>query len=410
MPSKKFSLGILLLSGFIDYAGVAIVYPLLAYLLFDSSFHFLPVETSNGIRGLWLGTLIALHPLLQFFFSPIFGSLSDIKGRKKLLMLSFWICLLGYGLAVAGMYFQNIALLALYRTLTGIGGGNCSIVSAIAADISTHENKAKHFGLLNMSFGAGFTFGPFLGGVMAGSFGLVVPFATAFFLVVLNLILVWWKLDETHHVDENEQRKGRIPIFTSFYQVRQAARMPELRFVFLGLLIFSFGWSFFTEFVPLYLISRFSFNPAQIGIFYGYTGAFYSLSAGFLIYPIIRRLGTHRSLVLSMLFAGLYLLVFLKIGSSGILWIYLPLSQFFLAFAYPAFAAMISNQVSDERQGEVMGIYQSLIALALTITPFCSGSLVGSYPSLTVIVSGLLMVLASGSIKLQREAAALDAD
>jgi MFS transporter, DHA1 family, tetracycline resistance protein len=406
MRSRNLSLGILLLSGFIDYAGVAIVYPLLAYLLFDPHFHFLPVETSNAARGLWLGILIALHPLLQFFFSPILGSLSDLKGRKKLLVLSFWVSLLGYAIAVLGMYYQNLVLISIYRILTGIGGGNCSIVSAIAVDISTQDTKAKHFGLLNMSFGAGFTLGPFLGGTMAESFGLCAPFIVAFALVLLNIFLVMWKLDETRPV----HLKGRVSLFTAIYQIKQAARMPELRFVFLGLLVFSLGWSFFTEFIPLYLIDRFAFNPAQIGIYYGYTGFFYSLSAGVFIYPIIRRLGTQRSLVLSMLFSGLYLLVFLKIESISLMWLYLPLTQFFLAFAYPATAAMISNRVSEDQQGEVMGIYQSLIALALTVTPFCSGSLVGRYPSLTIIVSGILMALAAVTILLQRKTAAFDSD
>jgi len=406
MRSRKLPLGILLLSGFIDYAGIAIVYPLLAYMLFDPAFHFLPVETSSSVRGLWLGILIALYPLFQFFFSPIFGSLSDLKGRKKLLMLSFWIGLFGYALAMLSIHYQSLALLAFYRIITGIAGGNCSIVSAIVADISTEKKKAKHYGLLNMSFGAGFTLGPFLSGMLAESFGLITPFAAAFGLMALNLFVVKWKLDETRPVS----LKGKVKVFTSFYQVKQAAQMPELRFVFLGLLIFSFGWSFFTEFIPLFLISRYDFNPAQIGLYYGYTGAFYSLSAGLLIYPIIRRFGIQRTLFLSMLFSGLYLLIFLSIGSTKLLWLYLPLSQFFLAFAYPAIAALISNRVCTEKQGEVMGIYQSLIALALTITPFCSGSLVGSYPSLTVIVSGVLMAVSSVTILLQRETSVVDAN
>jgi len=170
--------------------------------------------------------------------------------------------------------------------------------------------------------------------------------------------------------------------------------MPELRFVFLALFIFSFGWSFFTEFIPLFLIDRFAFSPTQIGLFYGYTGFFYSISAGFLIYPIIRRVGAARTLYLAMLFSGLYLIAFLGVGNGKSLWLYLPLSQFFLAFVYPTISAVISNRVSEERQGEVMGIYQSLIALALTITPFFSGSLVGDYPFLTVLVSGILMIFA----------------
>lgn len=404
MSSRRLPLGILLLSGFIDYVGIAIVYPLLAYLLFDPSFHFLPPETSSSVRGLWLGILIALHPLFQFFFSPIFGSLSDLKGRKKLLLLSFWVGLIAYGCAMLSVLYQSLSLFALYRILSGIACSNCSIVSAIIADISTPQKKAKYYGLLNMSFGAGFTLGPFISGTLAENAGPIAPFAVAFALVVLNLYLVWWKLEETRHFIS----KGKVKVFLAFYQVKQAYRMPELRFIFLGLLIFSFGWSFFTEFVPLFLIDRYNFNPAEIGLFYGYTSTFYSISAGFLIYPIIKRLGTQRSLFLSMLFSGLYLGVFLAIRSTNFLWLYLPFTQFFFAFVYPAIAAIISNRVSDERQGEVMGIYQSLIALALTVTPFFSGSFVGDTPSLTVSVSAVLMAFSAIMVLLQREATAYD--
>lgn len=406
MRSRKLPLGILLLSGFIDYAGIAIVYPLLAYMLFDSSFNFLPVETTSSMRGLILGILIALSPFVQFFLSPILGSLSDLKGRKKLLLWSFWAALVGYAFAILSVAYESLVLLALYRILIGIGCANCSIVSAIVADISTSEQKAKHYGLLDMSIGAGFTLGPFLSGLLAASFGLIAPFAIAFCLVALNLWIVWWKLEETHPVS----LEGKVRFWTSIYQVREAARSPGLRYIFLALLIFSFGWSFFTEFVPLFLISRYGFNPAQVGLYYGYTGVFYALSAGFLIYPIIKWIGIQRALFLSMFFAGIYLLLFLFVKTPGVMWIYLPLSQFLLSFAYPAIAAFISNRVSDSEQGEVMGVYQSLIALAMTITPFFCGSLVGNYPSLTVIVSGLLIALSGLTILLQRESVVVESD
>ncbi len=406
MRSRRLPLSILLLSGFLDYAGVAIVYPLLAYMLFDPSCHFLPQETSNAMRGLWLGILIALHPLFQFFFSPIFGSLSDLKGRKNLLLFTFWIGLIGYVLSILGIYFQSLTLLVLYRILEGVACGNCSIVSAITADISTPEKKAKYYGLLNMSFGAGFTLGPFLSGVLADSFGLVVPFVVAFALVAVNLFLVWWKLEETRPASSF----AKVRPFMALTQIKLAAQMPHLRFIFLALLIFSLGWSFFTEFISLFLIDRYAFNPTQIGMFYGYTGACYSVAAGVIIFPIIRKLGLQRTLFLSMLFSGVYLLFLLLVKTPFMLWFYLPLSQFFLAFAYPVVSAIISNRVSKDRQGEVMGIYQSVIALALTVTPFLSGSFIGDFPALSIILSGILMAGASGIVLFQRETSLADSN
>lgn len=404
---QKMTFLVLAFSGFIDYAGVAIVYPLFAYLLFEPSLNFLPFETSNSIRGLWLGILIALHPLLQFFVAPILGSLSDLRGRKKLLIQSFSLALFGYAFAILAILWESLALLAFFRICVGIAAGNCSVVSAIVADISSEEKKAKNYGLLNMAFGAGFTLGPFLSGSIAHQVALWAPFLLAFLLVALNIVLISWKLKETNDVNY----PGKIPLFNSLIQLRQAVRLKELRFVFLSLLIFSFGWSFFTEFIPLYLLDRYHFTPAKIGLYYGYSGCFYAVSAGFLISPVLRWFKIERALFLSMLFSGAYLLLFATITNPKLLWLYLPLSQFFLALVYPTTCAVISNRVSQERQGEVMGIYQAIIAIALAMTPFFSGTFVGKYPILVVIVSSFFMILAAmTNLFLKRQTSVADMD
>lgn len=388
---RRVSFITVLFSEFIDYAGVAIAYPLFAYMLFEPSLHFLPEGTSNQVRGMWLGILLALYPLLQFFCAPIFGTLSDLRGRKKLLCWTRGLAVLGYGLAYLGCLFESISLLALYRICVGVSAGNCSIVSAIVADISLPENKAKNYGLLNMAFGAGFTLGPFLGGMLFHYVDLSTPFLTAMCLVGLNWVLVTWLFRETL----TSPRKGKIGLFDSISRIKQAIAMRELRFLFLTLLVFSFGWSFFTEFIPIFLIDHYAMTPAFIGWYYGYVGFFYAISAGFLIYPSIRRLKMEKALGLSMLFSGIYLCFFLMIEDKRLLLLYLPLSQFFLSFPYPVICALISNRVNAERQGEAMGIYQAVIALALTITPLCGGFVVGNHPYLAVLVSGILMVAAA---------------
>lgn len=81
--TKRSSFLVLLLSGFINYAGIAIVYPIFAFLLFDTDMLFFAEGTSDAIRGLWLGILIALYPIMQFFGAPVLGALSDLRGRKN---------------------------------------------------------------------------------------------------------------------------------------------------------------------------------------------------------------------------------------------------------------------------------------------------------------------------------------
>jgi MFS transporter, DHA1 family, tetracycline resistance protein len=388
---RRISFFTILFSEFIDYAGVAIAYPLFAYMLFEPSLDFLPAHTSNAVRGMWLGILLALHPLLQFISAPIFGMLSDLCGRKKWLCWTRILAVLGYIFAYFGCLFESLPLLAVYRICVGTAAGNCSIISAIVADITLPENRAKNYGLLNMAFGVGFTLGPFLGGLIFHYVNLSTPFLVAMCLVVLNWILISWQLKETL----TTPRQGKIGFFASISQIKQALTMRRLRFLFLTLLVFSFGWSLFTEFIPVFLLDHYAMTPALIGGYYGYIGFFYAISAGFLIYPFLRWLTIEKALPLSMLLAGIYLGLFLMIEDIRLLWLYLPLSQFFLAFAYPVICAMISNRVTADRQGEVMGIYQSVIALALTITPLLGGLVVGNRPYLAILISGILMIIAA---------------
>ncbi|MFN0065759.1 MAG: MFS transporter [Chlamydiales bacterium] len=388
---KKISLSVLFLSAFIDYAGVAIVFTIFAFLLFDPALSFFPPEASEWTRGMWLGVLIALHPLMQFFSSPILGAVSDLRGRKKPLIWSLVISLVGYFFAIVGVHYESLWFLAFYRILAGIGAGNSSILSATVSDLSTSEEKAKNFGFLSMSMGAGFIIAPLLGGFLSKHFGYVIPFFFPFLLVILNLLLVVWRLQETRPVATLK----RIGIFQSFTMMQRAFKIKELRFLYLSLLFFSIGWSFFIEFISLFLRKQYGFTAHETGIFYGYGAIFYAVCSGFLIFPVIRRITATRAFLWSMFLAGVSIIALLFIQSRILLWAYVPIAELFLAFVYPAATTVISLTAAESEQGEAIGISHAVNALALGISPFFVGSFVGPYPQAAVWIGGGMMIVAS---------------
>src|SRR5690554_4974954 len=105
--SKLLFLNILLI-GFIDYFGITLVYHIFATLLFDSSYPLLPAESSAFYRGAILGILIGITPFIQFFSAPILGSISDIKGRRQILIYATLIGFISYVFAVVGIYLHSI--------------------------------------------------------------------------------------------------------------------------------------------------------------------------------------------------------------------------------------------------------------------------------------------------------------
>ncbi|MCH9704369.1 MAG: MFS transporter, partial [Chlamydiae bacterium] len=316
--TKKSALSVLYFSAFIDYAGVAIVFTLFTFLLFDPTLHFLPFGTSDATRGLVLAILTALHPLAQFFSAPICGVLSDKRGRKSLMKSTVLLQVVGYSLAVFAVISQNIWLLVLYRLLTGIGAGNSSVIAAMVGDLSTPENKAKHFGLLSMSMALGFIVAPLFSSLLSAYFGILVPFCLPLALVILNYILVRTKLQESLV----QKSSKKLSPFVALTMIRRSFDMKHLRFVFLAHLLFSIGWSFFVEFNGVFLRAHFAFSAVDMGLFYGYGALFYAFSAALFILPMVKRFGATRVLFLGLLLSGLSVLGMLTFHSRLILWLY----------------------------------------------------------------------------------------
>jgi len=392
---KSWTIFLVLLVGFIDYMGIGLVYPLFSSVLFDRKIDLLHMQASNALRGFYLGVLLSLMPIFQLITAPIWGRLSDQKGRKKILLLSLSISALSYLIGVFGLTYKSLVFLIFSRGLAGIGGGSISVVQASLADASTEENKAHVFGLFNMVLGFGFTIGPFLGGKLSdpgflkfASYSL--PFWFAFVVVCINAFFVAFFFQETRAIDIASAQKKTL-FFASF---KKAMHAQKIRLLFVCAFIFSFGWSFFFEFIPVYLIGQYRFRSPDIGNFYAYAGGLYALSCAFLIKPVVKRFTADIVFLASLLLAGCYVLLFLWVKDAAYLWIYVPALLFLIALVYPTLTAMISNWAPKQEQGETLGILQSVQSAAFALSPLFSGSLVGLYDQMPVIVGGASMLLA----------------
>ena len=393
--SSNFHLSIILLVAFVDYMGIGLVYPLFASLLFDRNMHILPPETSDIMRGVWLGLLTAVMPIVQFFSAPILGTLSDQKGRKAILLLSLGLGILSYVVAIFGVGYGSLMMIFLYRVIAGVSSGSTAVVQAALADVSTKEDKAKNFGLFNMALGVGFTIGPFLGGKLSDPGflnigGYSLPFWFSLAVVSINFVLALVFLGET----SSKQDRERVSLISGLQNLRKAVFMKGFRVLILCSFIFAFGWSFFFEFAPVLLIAKYEFNSAQIGNFYAYSGALYALSSGLLIRPIIQNFSPKTTLLLSLFLAGTCLLLFSNIDNSTYLYLCLPFLLFFIALIFPTISAMVSNSATRKMQGEMLGILQSAQSVAFGISPLFSGTFVGVYPMLPIILGGVSMIIA----------------
>jgi EmrB/QacA subfamily drug resistance transporter len=95
---------------------------------------------------------------------PIYGKLSDLFGRKPLLLLGISLFLVG---SVLSALSQEMWQLILFRGIQGLGAGSLFPISlAIIGDLFTPRERGKYQGLFGAVFGIAFLVGPGLGGFL----------------------------------------------------------------------------------------------------------------------------------------------------------------------------------------------------------------------------------------------------
>ncbi len=391
-PSKA-SFYISLCVAFVDYMGLALIYPLFSSMLFNSSLPLLHPETSQEMRGFWLGLLLSLMPLAQFFCSPMWGALSDSRGRRSPLILSLAIALVGYVIALCGVFFSSLLLLLISRIIIGCAAGNISVVQATIADVSTKEEKTKNFGLYSMALGLGFTLGPFFGGILS-SWDYNIPFLFAALVVAINLLFAFYSFKETNY----ERVERKVSWDMGLGQLKKAFLLKGSRTILLASFFHNFGWSYFFEFAPVYLISRFHFGPKELGFFFAAGGCYYAISSGFLIRTLIQRLKAETLFFGGILLTACTLFVLPYLPSSVWIWPIMFVICYFVSFVTPTSTTLISNNAAPKVQGEALGILGSVNAAALVLSPLFSGSLVGLNPTLPMWVGGSVMIVAASIV------------
>ena len=117
---------------------------------------------------------------------PIYGKLSDIYGRKPILLIGVLLFLAGS--AFAGLS-QSTAQLIGGRTVQGLGAASLfTSALAVIADLFPPEKRARYMGLMSATMGISSVVGPLVGGLVTDHFG----WHWAFFInLPLGAIAVW---------------------------------------------------------------------------------------------------------------------------------------------------------------------------------------------------------------------------
>jgi DHA1 family tetracycline resistance protein-like MFS transporter len=364
---KRSPLVVIFTTVFIDLLGFGIVIPVLPFYAEGTQFNATPRT---------VGLLFASYSVMQLFFSPVLGRLSDKYGRRPVLLIS--IIGTGVGFLILG-FARTLWMLFLGRILDGISGGNISTAQAYIADITTKEDRAKGMGLLGAAFGLGFIFGPALGGILS-RWGIHVPFLFAAALCFANATLLYFTLPETvtpDHPARVSASRGR-----GFTQLMDSLKQPRLGFILTIYFLFIVAFSIMTTSFSLYTMFRFGYDAQHNGYLFAYVGLIAVIIQGVLIGRLVKRFGELWLVIVGALFfaVSLFAVPFVGPNAGGLVALLIGGGIFSLgnSLSTPALNSLASKSVGAAEQGSVLGVTQSVASLARAVGPSIAALLIHS--------------------------------
>ena len=179
---------------FFVYLGFGLIIPILPEVVLEEDF-----------ATIHVGGLLTVYSLASFFTAPLWGKWSDKTGRKKMIIFG----LIGFSVSffLFALFMHNLPLLYVSRVIGGIfSGALYTAVTGFVADMTTDEERNKYMGLLGMSIGLGFIFGPAIGGIL-GDVSLQLPFIVSGTITFLLIFYASFVLKEPERHGEAKKRE-----------------------------------------------------------------------------------------------------------------------------------------------------------------------------------------------------------
>jgi MFS family permease len=347
---------------FVDVLGFTILIPILPFY----AEHF-------GASPTTVGAIYSTVAVCSLLSSPFWGRLSDRIGRKGVLIAAQVAGLLGFSLLAAGTALWTVFV---SRAIEGLGGGGLGVTQAYVTDVTTPANRARAFGLIGATLGAGFLIGPALAGLLV-RYGYRVPFAVAASLQLITVILTIVLLPES---------KGAVKTAPTLAEIRASLRSALLGRLLLTQFTFWFSFTSWVTVFALFTERVLGYGPAQTSYLFIVSSVVTIVVQAGLIGRLVDRYGEGRIAIVGLCCAvAAYGAVFF-ITTTPALYAWVVLWSLSSALLRPSLGAMIAEAAPAGQRGTILSVNDSLNGVAFLIAPLAATAVIRVNPHLVGII------------------------
>lgn len=367
-------------------------FPIVAFSIFSAMLGLgvvapiLPLYAKDmGASGLWIGIIFGSYSVSRAALMPLFGWLSDRRGRKIFLSIGLAAC----GIVSFGYIFAtDPMLITVVRILHGAASAMVvPIANAWVGEMSPRGEEGRWMGYFNTAFFVGFGIGPLIGGSIADYFGMSSAFTAMGIITLAGFIAVVSLLPESCRTQTKKRSVGSF---------KDMSRSGPMKGLFAYRMMFELCMGAFMAFLPLFAGVHLGIEPTLIGLLVAVNlllTSFLQMYTGHLADRFNRRLLLIGGSAFNFLILGL-------IPLSGNFWHLLIIMLIRVAGATITMPTLSALTVEEGRQfgmGTATSILATATSMGMALGPILGGAVNDiSNTSMVFVFSAVMGMFGTG--------------
>ena len=375
-------MGFIAATMFLNFMGLTIIIPVIPYIVAHLTTHV----------ALYVGLITSFGALFQFLAGPALGYVSDIVGRRPVVLWSLFGGVVGFIVFGIG---GALWVLFLGRIIDGLSSGDTPAMYAYVADVYKPRERAKYYGILGAAAGLGFMTGPAIGG-LAAQISLSAPLFVAAAISMINVCWGYFAMPESLTVAHRTPH-FHLRLLNPFAQFKAVLTSFTMRVLFFLSFMFFIALVMQQSNFSVFLKDILHWGPTNIGIMLSIVGLIDFFSQGYLVGRLITRFGEIPVTRVGILLTAIGMFTVGLVPSTGslvILYVAIILYTIGDGLFEPAMNGLIANATAPALQGRTQGASQSIQSVSRFLAPLVAGLLYEMGAPLPYFASAAILLVA----------------